>query len=169
MVIMRARPIEVNGVQYESARAAARYIAEQEAKLGYARKENTIAKELKRCWQGASWHMYERWLVAQVIPNQRIRWIWEDGYIREHNIIMYGAVGIRHGEQRPISAEWVDGLPKLEGSRWTLEELGYTVANAIHGKTNVIDVLKRLGLHYSTTVKQVMIGVEAEAPGPSAD
>ena len=24
-------------------------------------------KELKRCWQGASWYMYERWLVMQVM------------------------------------------------------------------------------------------------------
>lgn len=169
MVTMKAKPIVVNGVQYESARAAARYIVEQEAKLGNVRKENTIAKELKRCWHGASWYMYERWMVQQFIPNQWIRWIWEDGYTREHNIIMYGAVGIRHGEQRPISAEWVDGLPKLDGSRWTLEELGYTVANAIHGKANVTDVLKRLGLHYSTTVKQDITAFEAEAPGPSAD
>ena len=67
---MRAKPIEVNGVVYESARAAARYIVEQEAKLGNVRKENTIAKELKRCWPengGACWYMYERWMVAQVI------------------------------------------------------------------------------------------------------
>ena len=64
---MRARPIQVNAIEFESARAAARYIVAQEAKLGYARKENTIAKELKRCWQGASWCMYERWLVAQVM------------------------------------------------------------------------------------------------------
>ena len=64
---MRAKPIEVNGVVYESARAAARYIVEQEAKLGYVRKENTVHKELKRCWQGACWYMYERWLVTQVM------------------------------------------------------------------------------------------------------
>ena len=64
---MRAKPIAVNGVVYESARAAARYIVEQEAKLGYARKENTVSKELKRAWQGASWYMYERWLVTQVM------------------------------------------------------------------------------------------------------
>ena len=67
MVTMRARPIQVNAIEFESARAAARYIVEQEAKLGYERKENTIAKELKRCWQGACWYMYERWLVSQVM------------------------------------------------------------------------------------------------------
>ena len=64
---MRARPIQVNAIEFESARAAARYIVEQEALLGNVRKENTIAKELKRCWQGACWSMYERWLVTQVI------------------------------------------------------------------------------------------------------
>ena len=67
MVPMKAKPIQVNAIEFESARAAARYIVAQEAKLGYARKENTIAKELKRCWQGASWYMYERWLVTQVM------------------------------------------------------------------------------------------------------
>lgn len=64
---MRARPIQVNAIEFESARAAARYIVEQEEKLGNVRKENTIAKELKRCWQGACWYMYERWLVTQVM------------------------------------------------------------------------------------------------------
>ena len=64
---MRARPIQVNAIEFESARAAARYIVEQEAKLGYERKENTIAKELKRAWHGACWYMYERWMVSQVI------------------------------------------------------------------------------------------------------
>jgi len=64
---MKARPIMVNGVVYESARAAARYIVEEEAKLGNVRKENTVSKELKRCWQGASWSMYERWRVHQVM------------------------------------------------------------------------------------------------------
>ena len=47
---MRARPIQVNDIVFESARAAARYIVEQEALLGNVRKENTISKELKRCW-----------------------------------------------------------------------------------------------------------------------
>ena len=64
---MRARPIQVNAIEFESARAAARYIVEQEAKLGNARKENTVHKELKRAWHGASWYMYERWLVKQVM------------------------------------------------------------------------------------------------------
>ena len=67
---MRAKPIAVNGVVYESARAAARYIVEQEAKLGNVRKENTVHTELKRAWPengGACWYMYERWLVTQVM------------------------------------------------------------------------------------------------------
>jgi len=60
---MKPIPIEVNLIMFPSARAAARYIVAEEAKLGNARKENTIAKELKRCWSGASWEMYGRWLV----------------------------------------------------------------------------------------------------------
>ena len=64
---MKARPIAVTGIVFPSARAAAMYIVEQEALLGNVRKENTVHKELKRCWQGASWYMYERWLVTQVM------------------------------------------------------------------------------------------------------
>ena len=67
---MRAIPIEVNGHQFPSARAAARYIVEQELMLGEVRKENTITKELKRCWQkngGHSWMMYGRWAVKSCV------------------------------------------------------------------------------------------------------
>ena len=66
---MRARPIQVNAIEFESARAAARYIVEQEAKLGYERKENTVSKELKRAWHGACWYMYERWMISNVTSN----------------------------------------------------------------------------------------------------
>lgn len=68
---MKSKPIIVNGVKYLSARAAARYIIAEEAKLGNVRKENTIAKELKRCWQGASWDMYGRWLVHASAENTK--------------------------------------------------------------------------------------------------
>ena len=64
---MKAIPIAVNGIVFPSARAAARYIVEQEALLGNVRKENTVHKELKRAWHGACWYMYERWMVSQVI------------------------------------------------------------------------------------------------------
>ena len=64
---MRPKPVEINGVVYESARAAARYIVEQEALLGNMRKENTVHKELKRAWHGACWYMYDRWMVSQVM------------------------------------------------------------------------------------------------------
>ena len=67
---MRPKPVEINGVVYESARAAARYIVEQEALLGNMCKENTVHKELKRCWPengGGCWYMYDRWLVTQAM------------------------------------------------------------------------------------------------------
>ena len=63
---MRAIPIEVNGRQFPSARAAARHIVAMELMLGNERKENTITKELKRCWPkngGHGWLMYGRWTV----------------------------------------------------------------------------------------------------------
>ena len=63
---MRAIPIEVNDLQFPSARAAARHIVAMELILGNERKENTVAKELKRCWPkngSHSWLMYGRWLV----------------------------------------------------------------------------------------------------------
>lgn len=67
---MRAIPIEVNGHQFPSARAAARHIVAMELMLGNERKENTVAKELKRCWPkngGHSWLMYGQWLVKECV------------------------------------------------------------------------------------------------------
>ena len=63
---MKALPIEVNGEMFPSARAAARHIVAMELMLGNERKENTIVKELKRCWPKNgrhSWLMYGQWLV----------------------------------------------------------------------------------------------------------
>ena len=63
---MNPIPIQVNETVFPSAREAARYIVDEEAKLGFERKENTIAKELKRCFTKNgehSWEMYGRWLV----------------------------------------------------------------------------------------------------------
>ena len=63
---MNPVPIQVNETVFPSAREAARYIVNEEAKLGFERKENTIAKELKRCFHKNgehSWEMYGRWLV----------------------------------------------------------------------------------------------------------
>ena len=63
---MKSIPIQVNDLVFPSAREAARYIVGEEAKLGFERKENTVAKELKRCFPKNgehSWSMYGRWLV----------------------------------------------------------------------------------------------------------
>ena len=63
---MKAIPIQVNKLVFASTREAARYIVGEELLLGYERKENTIAKELKRCFPKNgehSWEMYGRWLV----------------------------------------------------------------------------------------------------------
>lgn len=67
---MKAKPIEVNGNLFPSARAAARYIVDEEAKLGNIRKEDTIAKELKRCWKGAVWDMYGTYHVLAPVEPQ---------------------------------------------------------------------------------------------------
>ena len=63
---MKSIPIQVNDLVFPSAREAAKYIVGEEAKLGNERKENTIAKELKRCFPKNgrySWEMYGKWLV----------------------------------------------------------------------------------------------------------
>ena len=67
---MKSIPIQVNETVFPSAREAARYIVGEELLLGYERKENTIAKELKRCFPKNgehSWEMYGRWLVRHAI------------------------------------------------------------------------------------------------------
>ncbi len=66
---MKAIPIKVNKLTFASTREAARYIVGEELLLGYERKENTIAKELKRCFPkngGHSWEMYNLYLVRYV-------------------------------------------------------------------------------------------------------
>jgi len=90
-----------------------------------------------------------------------IRWIWEDGYTQEHNILVCGARSIRHNEKRPINAEGVNGLPELP-SNWTPKELQSVIINALHGKADVNSVLKQLGLRVTTEAKQVIVGFEAE-------
>jgi hypothetical protein len=90
-----------------------------------------------------------------------IRWIWEDGYTQEHNILACGARGIRHDEKRPINAEWVNGLPELP-SNWTMKELRSVIINVLHAKADVNAVLKQLGLPVTTEAKQVIVGFEAE-------
>lgn len=60
---MRPIPIYVNGVKHPSAKAAARWIVANELKLGNEKKVNTIAKELRRCFKGASWKMYGKYEV----------------------------------------------------------------------------------------------------------
>ena len=72
---MKAIPIQVNDCQFPSARAAARYIVAEELRLGNERKENTIVKELKRCYPkngGHSWLMYGKWLVTCVIADTAV-------------------------------------------------------------------------------------------------
>ena len=74
---MRAIPIKVNKLVFASTCEAARYIVGEELLLGYERKENTIAKELKRCFPKNgehSWEMYSRWLVryASVVSEDHI-------------------------------------------------------------------------------------------------
>lgn len=79
---MRAIPIQVNDLQFPSSRAAARHIVAMELMLGNERKENTVAKELKRCWPqngGHSWLMYGRWSVKACVmigPGAKARDRW---------------------------------------------------------------------------------------------
>ena len=56
---MKAIPIQVNRLVFASTREAARYIVGEELLLGYERKENTIAKELKRCFPKNGEHSWE--------------------------------------------------------------------------------------------------------------
>ena len=41
--------------------------------------------------------------------NVIVKFIWKDGYEREHSIGKYGCIGIRHKDNgsRPIDVEWV--------------------------------------------------------------
>ena len=61
--------IRVNRLEFPSCKAAARYIVEEEAKVGNEKKVDTIAKELRRCIPkngDHSWVMYDKYRVGSV-------------------------------------------------------------------------------------------------------
>ena len=67
-VMMEAicKKITVDGKEYKSCGEAARYIVEQEAKLGNYRNKDTISKELRRYLQGkrSEWFMYKLYSIG---------------------------------------------------------------------------------------------------------
>ena len=71
-----------------------------------------------------------------------VKFIWKDGYEREHVIGKYGCIGIRHKDNgsRPIKAEWVirpankDELPEYVGE----------IIQCIHGKADVVGLAVKL-------------------------
>lgn len=74
--------------------------------------------------------------------NAVIKFVWKDGYEREHNIGKYGCVGIRHkdNDSRPIDAEWITRPANKEEIFVYLDE----VIQAMHGKTDRIKLAIKL-------------------------
>ena len=60
------KPVIINKIHFRSCKSAAKYIVQEELKLGYSRNEATISKELRRYLKGLrpSWAMYYRYTVS---------------------------------------------------------------------------------------------------------
>ena len=71
-----------------------------------------------------------------------VRFIWEDGYSREHIVGKYGCIGIRHKDNgsRPMNVEWVtkpenlDDIPKYVGE----------IMQSMHGRADVVNIALKL-------------------------
>jgi len=70
MVKQTGKAIRVNGIEYESAGSAARYIVEEESKIGNRRNRATVSKELRKYLNGkrTSDTMYERYVLTYAEP-----------------------------------------------------------------------------------------------------
>ena len=70
MVKQTGKAIRVNGIEYESAGSAARYIVEEENKIGNSRNRATVSKELRKYLNGkrSSDTMYERYVLSYAEP-----------------------------------------------------------------------------------------------------
>lgn len=66
MIDIAGKPVKIDGIEFPSCGAAAKYIVEEEAKVGELRSKATISKELRRYLQGlrGSWKMYGKYLVT---------------------------------------------------------------------------------------------------------
>lgn len=66
LVEISGKPVKIDGIEFPSCGAAAKYIVEEEAKVGEPRNKATISKELRRYLQGlrGSWKMYGKYLVT---------------------------------------------------------------------------------------------------------
>ena len=71
-----------------------------------------------------------------------VKFIWKDGYEREHAVGKYGCVGIRHKDNgsRPVNVEWVtrpvdkDEVPEYVGE----------IIQCLHKEADVVNLAVKL-------------------------
>ena len=74
--------------------------------------------------------------------NVIVKFIWKDGYEREHSIGKYGCIGIRHKDNgsRPIDVEWVTKPENLEDIPKYVGE----IMQSMHVRADVVNIALKL-------------------------
>ena len=71
-----------------------------------------------------------------------VKFIWKDGYEREHTIGKYGCIGIRHKDKRsrPMNVEWVTKPENLDDVPNYVDE----IMQSLHGRADRVKIFRRL-------------------------
>jgi hypothetical protein len=71
-----------------------------------------------------------------------VKFIWKDGYEREHTIGKYGCIGIRHKDNgsRPMNVEWVIKPENLDDVPKYVDE----IMQSLHGRADRVKIFRKL-------------------------
>ncbi len=71
-----------------------------------------------------------------------VKFIWKDGYEREHIVGKYGCIGIRHKDNgsRPINVEWVTKPENLDDVPKYVDE----IMQSLHGLADKVKIFRKL-------------------------
>ena len=71
-----------------------------------------------------------------------VKFIWEDGYEREHSVGKYGCMGIRHKDNgsRPMNVGWVTKPENLDDVPKYVDE----IMQSLHGRADRVKVFRKL-------------------------
>ena len=71
-----------------------------------------------------------------------VKFIWKDGYEREHVVGKYGCIGIRHKDNgsRPVNVEWVTKPENLDDVPKYVDE----IMQSLHGRADRVKIFRKL-------------------------
>ena len=71
-----------------------------------------------------------------------VKFIWKDGYEREHSVGEYRCIGIRHKDNgsRPMNVEWVTKPENLDDVPKYVDE----IMQSLHGRAETVEIARKL-------------------------